>query len=317
MKARTFTLIVLQFTLLAVSCRGAEAPTAPVGELDSETAPVGYLMEPNIQYGAGPTRNGPIPLLLDLYQPKQACTTPRPTMMYVHGGAFQNGSKRSGIVAAFAEELAPLGINLISIDYRLTRDEAVISPEFAQFAADYAALVPTETPEKMNAFAAAVEDAVRALRWMQTNGSRYCIDPTRIGLWGGSAGSYTVMHVAYALNAYGIARPTPRVVVDHWGALARDTDLEAGEAPLFVLHGTSDDVVVYSEAIELTERAKRVGVPYSFYTVTDGEHDYSGIGYASLSLNGQSMLRTTAQFVNIHLRGSTPTYETRVIPLPR
>lgn len=93
--------------------------------------------------------------------------------------------------------------------------------------------------------------------------------------------------------------------------MARDADIETGEAPLFVLHGTSDDVVLHAEAIELTERARSVGVPYTFYSVTDGEHDYSGIEYEALSVNGQSMLKTTALFVNVHLKGGSPVYETR------
>ncbi len=317
MKSKIASLLLLHLTLLAASCRGADDPIAPDDDVDVVPTPTGYVMDPNVQYGTGPTKSGSIPLLLDVYQPDQPCTVPRPTMMYVHGGAFQSGSKRGARIASFAEELASFGINMVSIDYRLVRDEAVISPEFARFAADYRALIPTETDEKMNAFAAAAEDAVRAMRWMQNNASRYCIDANRIGLWGGSAGSYTVMHVAYSLNAYGIQRPTPRVVVNNWGALARDTDIETGEAPLFVLHGTSDDVVAYSEAIELAERARSVGVPYTFYTVTGGEHDYSGIAFATLSLNGQSMLRTTALFVNAHLTGGTPVYETRVIPLPQ
>lgn len=313
-------------TLLALTACGgddqATVPTAvaplvppPVSQPQPTPAPTPpYTLTADIRYGDGPTTGGAIPLSLDLYQPSQSCTAPRPTVLYVHGGGFTGGSRKGASVEAIASELAPLGINLVSIQYRLEGNAPTISSEFTRFESDYQGLISNQTPARVRAFVAAVEDSVRALRWMQSNANQFCIDPGNLGLWGSSAGAYTVLHVAYSLNPYSIARPAPRVVVDYWGGLFRDSDIEVNETPLFVLHGTADAVVPFSEATELTARARQVAVPFTFYSVTNGGHDFDGSGFFVRRVDGQSIAKRTADFVNAHLRtGMRPLYESRTV----
>jgi acetyl esterase/lipase len=256
-----------------------------------------------------------LPLLLDVYRPQLACDAPRPTVMYVHGGGFVGGSRRGGNVDAIAQELAARGINLISISYRLQGNNPVNSAEFAQFEADFQALNTTEPPARVTAFTAAVEDATKALRWAVDNAATYCIDPQRFGVWGGSAGAFTVMHVAYTLDEYAIPRPPVRVAVDYWGGHFRVTDMEAGEPPLFVLHGTADSTVPFLRATELTNQAQRVGVPFTLYSIIGGEHDFNGSGFFVLRVDGETIAAKTATFVDAHMRaGGMPVYERRDIP---
>ena len=293
----------------------APAPAPTPTPTPTPPPTTGYVLTADVSYGNGPTASGSLPLLLDVYQPNQSCVSPRPTVMFVHGGGFVGGSRKGANVEAIASELAQVGINLVSIQYRLQGDMPTISGEFATFERDYQAVAAGQPPERVRAFVAAVEDSVRALRWMESNASRFCIDAGRIGLWGSSAGAYTVLHVAYSLNPYAIARPQPRVVVDYWGGLFRDSDIEAGEAPLFVLHGTADATVPYTEAVELTDRARQVGVPFTLYTLTGGGHDFANSGFFVRTVDGQSLARRTANFVAAHLNpGGVPLYETRVIP---
>ena len=314
--------LFLSVMFLAASCGGGGgSPPPPVTSSPTPTptptpSPTSsYVLNADIRYGDGPTSGGSIPLLLDFYRPNQSCTVARPTVVFVHGGGFVGGSRKGANVTAIADELAPLGINLISIDYRLLGDNPLISTEFADFERDYQAIGIGEPTERVRAFVAAVEDTVRALRWMASNADQYCIDAGRIGLWGSSAGAFTVLHAGYTLDTYGISRPEPRVVVDYWGGLFQDTDLETGEAPLFVMHGTADSTVSYSEATEITGRAESVGVPFTFYSITGGEHDFQGSGFFVLTVDGQSIARKTATFVEAHLKdGGTPVYERRDIP---
>lgn len=314
--------LLVPLTLLAAGCGGGGGSAPPPATSSPTPTPAptpsptsSYVLNADIRYGDGPTSGGSIPLLLDLYRPNQPCTSARPTVMFVHGGGFVGGSRKGANVTAIADELVRLGINLISIQYRLQGDNPAISTEFADFERDYQAIGTGQPPERVRAFVAAVEDAVRALRWMEGNAAQYCIDAARIGLWGSSAGAYTVLHTGYTLDTYGISRPQPRVVVDYWGGLFQDTDLEAGEAPLFVLHGTADSTVSYSEATELTGRADSVGVPFTFYSITGGEHDFQGSGFFVLTVDGQSIARKTATFVEAHLKdGGAPVYERRDIP---
>lgn len=291
------------------------APTPAPTPTPTPPPASGFALSADIRYGDGPTVAGTIPLLLDLYRPNQNCSSPRPTVIYVHGGGFTSGSRKGAQVETMATELAQFGINLVSIQYRLEGNAPAISAEFAAFESDYQRLAVGQPAARVRAFVAAVEDAVRAMRWVQANANQYCMDSSRIGLWGSSAGAVTVLHVAYSLDPYAIAYPRPAVVVDYWGLLFRDTDLGAGEPPLFVLHGTADTVVPFAEATELTDRARQVGVPYSFYTIAGGGHDFNGSGFFQRTIDGQSIARRTAIFMDAHLGpGGVPVYETRTIP---
>ncbi len=275
-------------------------------------SPAGFVQTPDITYGSGATTSGAMALQLDLYRPQLACTAPRPTVVFVHGGGFVGGSRRGANVDAIAQAVTARGMNLMSISYRLEGDNPVISAEFAAFEASYQAGNTTEPRARVTAFTAAVEDATRALRWAEGNAATYCIDAQRFGVWGGSAGAYTVLHVTYTLDEFAIPRPPVRVVVDYWGGLFRDEDMEAGEPPLFVMHGTADPTVPYAEAVQLTSRAGQVGVPFTFYSVTGGGHGFGDTGFFTLQVEGQSIADRTAAFVDAHMRpGGVPVYERR------
>ena len=274
-----------------------------------------FVLSPDIAYGSGATTSGSTALQLDVYRPQLACDAPRPTVVFIHGGGFTGGSRKGANVEAIAQELTRRGINLLSISYRLQGDNPVISSEFAAFERDFQALNALQSVAQVTAFTAAVEDTVRALRWAVSNAGTYCIDPARFGVWGGSAGAITAMHVAYSLDEYAIPRPPVRVAVDYWGALLRSSDLEAGEPPLFVMHGTIDPTVPYTNALDITGQAQRVGVPFTFYSITGGGHGFDGSGFFSLMVDGQSIASKTATFVDAHMRaGGQPVYERRDIP---
>lgn len=277
--------------------------------------PTGIVRTANITYGSGAVVGGSETLQLDIYRPDTPCTAPRPTVMFVHGGAFLVGSRSGANVDAMAQAVTARGMNLISISYRLQGDNPVIGSEFAQFLADFQALNQTEPPARVTAFTAAVEDATRALRWAEANAATWCIDAQRFAVWGGSAGAYTVMHVTYTLDEYAIARPPVRVAVDYWGGHFRESDIEAGEPPLFVLHGTADPTVPYRSAVQLTDQAARVGIPFAFYSVIGGGHGFEDSGFFDVKIDGRSIADTTAIFIDAHMRaGGMPVYERRDIP---
>src|SRR4051812_46281118 len=52
----------------------------------------------DLTYGSAPDTNGnPVALKLDLYQPSGDTATPRPVLIWAHGGSFCCGDKGSGI----------------------------------------------------------------------------------------------------------------------------------------------------------------------------------------------------------------------------
>jgi acetyl esterase/lipase len=100
---------------------------------------------------------------LDLYIPDGA-TAPLPVIVWVHGGGWAIGSKE--LMATDYQLRYPRnGYALVSINYRLT-NQAI--------------------------FPAQIHDSKAAIRWLRANAAQYNLDPTRIGVWGSSAGGHLV-----------------------------------------------------------------------------------------------------------------------------
>jgi acetyl esterase len=106
-------------------------------------------------------------LRLDILQPQRP--GPHPVLMYLHGGAFAVGSKRThrALAAAYASQ----GYLVCNVDYRL-------APEFP--------------------FPAAIEDACAAWLWMTARVGDYGGDRHRMALAGESAGANLALSVVLA-----------------------------------------------------------------------------------------------------------------------
>jgi len=119
--------------------------------------PAGTKVERDIVYA----RAGDRKLLLDLYLPAKP-STPKPVIVWIHGGGWRAGRKGSG---GRALPMLQRGYAVVDVGYRLS-GEAI--------------------------FPAQVEDCKAAVRWVRANASRYGLDPDRIGAWGSSAGGHLV-----------------------------------------------------------------------------------------------------------------------------
>jgi len=96
---------------------------------------------------------------LDLYLP--ATGTNLPLIVWIHGGAWMEGSKEKPPGLGFLRH----GFALASINYRLSQDAI---------------------------FPAQLMDCKAAIRWLRAHASENGIDPSRIGVWGASAGGHLV-----------------------------------------------------------------------------------------------------------------------------
>jgi acetyl esterase/lipase len=99
-------------------------------------------------------------LQLDLAMPKLP-SSPRPVVLCIHGGGFRAG-KRDGY-DKLCLTLAEHGYVAATLTYRL-------APAYP--------------------YPAAVLDCKAAVRWLRANAKEYHIDPSRIGVTGGSAGGH-------------------------------------------------------------------------------------------------------------------------------
>ena len=190
----------------------------------------------NVAYGSAVNRftQQTESLRLDVYQPTGDAVATRPGIVLVHGGGFVGGDKGTGQMVQQATNLARLGYVAVSINYRLAPNGQPITPE-----------VVTD----------AMHDCKAAIRWMRANAAQLRIDTQRIASIGSSAGGYTVLHAAYVPGEGNSGNPgfssQVACVVDQWGKLADVNDLEAGEAPVCIVHGTLDPTVPYVNATDI------------------------------------------------------------------
>ncbi len=134
----------------------------------SSCAPTGRTQRLDLRYAAAPAGTSPDLLSLDLYLPTlpTGCPAP-PLVVYVHGGAWIVGDKRAQIdtkVAWFTGE----GYAFASLNYRLSPSPT--RPQGVRY--------PTHN-----------EDVATALAWLREHASEHGYRPTRITLFGHSAGA--------------------------------------------------------------------------------------------------------------------------------
>lgn len=131
------------------------------------------------------------PLRLDLYRDSKA--SPRPLVIYVHGGGWVAGNTRAaGAISDFPAALASLaaeGFTVASLEYRLAGE----APHPAQ-----------------------VQDVRAAIRFLKANAARFGVDPARIAVWGGSAGGHLAALAATSCNdpGFDVKAATPPAAGD-------------------------------------------------------------------------------------------------------
>ncbi|MDI1446117.1 alpha/beta hydrolase fold domain-containing protein [Polyangium sp. 6x1] len=226
------------------------------------------------------SRVGGVKLRLDVYRPR-GNTKPRPTVLFVHGGAWVIGSKDDQ-GKPLAYRLAAHGWVVVSANYRL-------SPRFT--------------------FPDHLIDVKSAIRWIREHGKEHGADPSFLVITGGSAGGHLAALAALTPNDpryqpgfedvdtrvqacvpfYGVYDFTDRRGI--WrGTLLRtileksvmkkglDEERAAFDAaspmsqvrsdapPFFVVHGERDSLVPVQEArlfVELLRKGSRAPVLYA------------------------------------------------------
>jgi acetyl esterase/lipase len=103
---------------------------------------------------------GGSPLRADLFLP-EGSSGPHPVILWLHGGGWRVGDRT--LAPDLSRFFAAQGFAMIAVDYRLST-QAV--------------------------FPAQIQDVKTAIRWVRTVASSYNLNPSRIGLWGASAGGH-------------------------------------------------------------------------------------------------------------------------------
>ena len=231
-----------------------------------------------------------IELYLDLYMPENAENPP--LIMWIHGGAWMYGDRKSPIMLWQVER----GYALASIEYRLTGQAT---------------------------FPAHIIDCKDALLWLKQNAAKYSYDASRIAVAGDSAGGHLAALMGTS-NGHADWEPggadcSVQAVVDYYGptALGKEwpgllesdgglsdpeavqsqmlgayvfskqgraraatanpiTYIDGTEPPFLILHGDADEIVPYKQSIYLRDALEAAGVPVSMHRVHGGGHGFAG-----------------------------------------
>jgi len=189
----------------------------------------------NVKYGQA----GTTALYLDYYEPAGDTVSKRAVVIWVHGGGFTGGDK-GGDWQTFARNMTRFGYVSVSINYRLSSDYTGNTGQ---------------------------QDARAAVRWVRAKADSLRLDTSNIAIGGGSAGAIISMAVAYWEGPEGTSgnpgySSAVHAVIDMWGWLHPVTEMEAGEPPIDIIHGTADETVPFAEGEAIHAQADAVGVPH-------------------------------------------------------
>jgi len=228
-------------------------------------------------------------LTLDLYLPEAAAEQRSPLIVWIHGGAWRSGSKKSVPVTAWIDH----GFAIASIDYRL-------SPEAR--------------------FPAQIHDIKAAIRFLRAGAEMYRVDANRFVVAGSSAGGHlaaltgvsndnaelegavgdhlhTSSDVQAVVSFYGASnlqsilfQSTPHGLSVRIPALdlllggqpadkpqlaklaSPVTHVDASDPPLWLIHGDADPQMPFEQSQELVAAYERLSLPVQLDVVSGGVH---------------------------------------------
>ncbi len=232
-------------------------------------------------------------LLMDVYQPYGDTLTTRPLVICAHSGAFLSGTRKNDDMMDFCDSLAHRGYVAATIDYRLGMN--VFS-----------------TSSSIRAVYRGLQDGRAAVRFFKEFAGQYRVDTNQVYLLGSSAGSFIGLQNMFmdteeerppetfnspdlgcldcSGNSYSHSGKA-NSVVSLWGAL-KDTALivDTDSLPLFLAHGTSDDVVYFDVghpfgyngfpetygSLPVSQQRSVYGFPVETYFVEGAGHEFYG-----------------------------------------
>lgn len=265
---KNFVQIVVLLLWGAGLCRAAD-----VGKVTTQA---------NVEYGTVDGQK----LLLDIFAPEDTAKI-HPAVIFVHGGAWQAGSKENFSEAAV--RLAQQGFVCFSIDYRLMTDAGNRWPD-------------------------QIDDTQRAVRWVRAHADAYHVDPKRLGAVGASAGGQLVAllgtterrdnsdaslasyssHVQCVVDMYGPVDLTKTFIGKQaWvdallkklfngqadGPVAQEASplfhVDAKSAPFLIFHGKLDDIVPLEQSQRMDAALRKAGIESKLIVFDNEGHGFS------------------------------------------
>lgn len=218
-------------------------------------------------------------LKMDIYSLNSVFTSKQPTLMFVFGGGFKEGTRDAERYIEYFHYFANKGLKVVSIDYRLGMKDAKAPTVF-------------NNKPLQNAIAVAVEDLYSATAYLLENADELNIEPSQIIISGSSAGAITVLQADYEKrDGKESAKILPASfqyagVISFAGAIFSKEGTPSyniNPAPTLFFHGSADKLVPYKQtrffklgmfgSKALASRFRNERYPYTFYSIGDIGHE--------------------------------------------
>jgi acetyl esterase/lipase len=293
--------------------------------------PISLLAEYNIHDGENTTTLKP--LYMDIFMPKDEYFKNRPAIVFAHSGGFLIGSRLSEDMLAMCDSFARKGYVTATIDYRIG-----MGAEVSRFLGIPIGVKVNE-PNGYRAFYRAIQDSRAAIRFLKRNSGTYGIDTTKVFFVGSSAGAILSIQNLYldkpeevfadvfaspslgnldAIGFHGFGGKA-NASVAMWGALQSPEIIENEKTPIFLIHGTDDNVVPFKKGMPLdgivpANPAASLTMPQSFgsfcidtalnnrgiehetYFVEGKKHEFYGAGTGNFPPEGPNVYWDTIQW---------------------
>ncbi|MDP2080149.1 MAG: carboxylesterase family protein [Pseudotabrizicola sp.] len=198
---------------------------------------------PDLSYGPRPHQ------ALDLILPG----APRAVVIYAHGGGFTKGSRKETTAVALAAQLAPLGIAVVSVSYRLggtLRDlDAGDRARMRRMMAASARFgLRLHARLYGPAFACALLDLGQAVAALRTGAVAPDVKGLPITILGMSAGGIAALSLAHPPRVWAGRLAQPDAVLAVSAAMVQPWCLRPGGPPCVMLHGPVDRIISPQDA---------------------------------------------------------------------
>jgi para-nitrobenzyl esterase len=154
-------------------------------------------------------------LYLNVWTPAKAASDRLPVMVWIYGGAFTGGA--ASMAAYDGTRLAEKGVVIVTINYRLGPFGFLAHPQLTK-----------ESGKGAGNYG--LQDQIAALRWVKDNIARFGGDPSRVTIFGESAGGISVSMLTVSPYAKGLFQ---RAISESGGnfGLPRTADEAGATAP--------------------------------------------------------------------------------------
>jgi para-nitrobenzyl esterase len=194
-------------------------------------------------------------LYLNVWTGAKKANERRPVMVWIYGGAFVGGT--TSFPTFDGANLARKGVVLVSVAYRVGPMGFLAHPELSK-----------ESGKGSGAYG--IQDQIAGLRWVQENIAQFGGDPSKVTIFGESAGGMSVGMLVASPMARGLFQ---RAISESGGAVAPSRGSlkmaeEQGKAFLSKL-GASDIKAARALSAETIQQGLKGGMG-SFWPVADG-----------------------------------------------